>query len=40
MFYVKNVQRNARVDSRLGIYLIALVLIVIVLGYWIVIAGR
>jgi hypothetical protein len=37
---VKNVQRSTRVDSRLGIYLIALVLIVIALGYWIVIAGR
>jgi hypothetical protein len=37
---VKNVQRNTRVDSRLGVYLIALVLIVIVLGYWVVIGGR
>jgi uncharacterized protein YqhQ len=37
---VKNVQRNARIDSRLGIYLIALVMIVIVLGYWIVVANR
>jgi hypothetical protein len=37
---VKNIQRSARVDARLGIYLIALVMIVIVLGYWIVVAGR
>jgi uncharacterized protein YqhQ len=37
---VKNVQRNSRIDARLGIYLIALVMIVIVLGYWIVVANR
>ena len=37
---MKNIQRNARVDARLGVYLIALVMIVIVLGYWIVVASR
>jgi hypothetical protein len=37
---VKDVQRNARVDAKLGIYLLGLVLLVIVLGYWLVIAGK
>jgi hypothetical protein len=37
---VKNVQRTAKADAKLGIYLLSLVLLVIVLGYWLVIAGR
>jgi hypothetical protein len=37
---VKNIQQNPKVDARLGIYLIALVLIVIALGYWLVVVGK
>jgi hypothetical protein len=37
---VKEVQRNTKVDAKLGIYLVSLVLLVIVLGYWLVIAGK